>query len=103
MFATGAFSIDGVAVQRFHDSAKENDDVISWIDEPEISDAPDGYVSNNGTATTIHIRSGYTEKDINFVKKMFGLYPKDGIDKVVIEPFEGWEKVLKERGNATAG
>ena len=94
MFFTGTFSLDGVTGQRMHsDNDPWNDDVISWID---INDRfEDGYVSNIGDIATIHVRPGCLEEEIAFIKKMFGLYSKNGINQVLIVPFEGWQKVLE--------
>ena len=97
MFETGVFGLDGVTAQRIHNRNEWDDDVISWIDEPEISESNSGYVSNVGSVVTIHIRSGYSREDLAFVKKMFGLYPENGVSEVKTVPFEGWEKELQKR------
>lgn len=102
LFFTGAFSLDGMTVQRPHficndvdkDTELSDDDVVSWFQESENTLFKDGYVSNVGTVVTIHISPESSDKDISFIKKIFGLaYATE----VIIVPFEGWEKELKKK------
>ena len=95
MFFTGTFSIDGVCAQKVHESERCDDDVITWFskeDEEEKNRHPDGYVSNEGSIVTIHILPEYqNEKNIDFIKRIFGLFEECGVTEVRIVTFSGWD------------
>ena len=42
MFATGAYTIDGLTIQRYHDNEKYDVDVVSRISETDKASFPDG-------------------------------------------------------------
>ena len=72
MFYTGRFNLDGNVCQKIHSEEEYDDDVIS--NSSIAADIySDGYVSNEGSVVTIHIKPGYSDKDISFVKEMFHL------------------------------
>ena len=96
MFITGTFSLGGMTTQRIH-GAEFDDDVLSWVDETDVEFCTDGYISNVGSVVTIHIRPGYSEHNLAFVKKMFGVHPYNGVSQIVVVPFDGWEKELEKR------
>ena len=88
MFATGFFSMEGNAVQTFHyaDNPGKHE-VVSDIEErKKRASLDDGYVSNEGSVATIHIKPEYNnETNVEWVKRIFGLYEKYGITEVRIE------------------
>ena len=86
-FFTGFFSLSGFACQKVHNEMTYDDDVVSNTNE-SITLLYDGYVSNCGTIATIHIKPGYSDDDIASVKRMFGLFPGNGITEVNIVEFE---------------
>ena len=88
MFATGFFSMEGNAVQTFHyaDYLGKHDVVSDIEDWQKRAPYNDGYVSNEGSVATIHIKPEYNnETNIEWVKRIFGLYEKYGITEVWIE------------------
>ena len=88
MFATGFFSMEGNAVQTFHyaDHLGKHDVVSGIEDWQKRASYNDGYVSNDGSIATIHIKPEYNnETNIEWVKRIFGLYEKYGITEVQIE------------------
>ena len=91
MFFTGVFSRNGNTIQKSHDT-EFNDDVLSWYSESdrclfEAAFSPeDGYVTNNSSEVTIHIKpEANTDETINFVKVIFGLNEKNGVSRVFVE------------------
>ena len=89
MFFTGVFSINGMTVQKAHSETDNyNDDVVSRLDkigEPFCSFS-DGYVTNVGTETVIHIKPEHNTADnINYIKEIFGLTENNGVSKVAVE------------------
>ena len=89
MFATGAFTADGLTIQKYHDKEPFDDDVVSRISETYKASFPDGYVSNIGSTVTIHIKKELNTADtIEFIKKIFFLNSPDLT--VSIEPLFGW-------------
>ncbi len=89
MFATGAFTADGLTIQKYHDKETFDDDVVSRISDVDKESFSDGYVSNIGNAITIYIKKELNTADtIEFIKKIFFLNSPDLT--VSVEPFLGW-------------
>ena len=87
-FATGRFNMEGHTVQTFHyaDDPGKHDVISSMYEWEKIKAFNDGYVSNDGSVATIHIKPKYNnETNIEWVKRIFGLYEKYGITEVRIE------------------
>lgn len=89
MFFTGAFSLNGMTVQKAHSETDNcNDDVISRLDEigELFFSFMDGYVTNIGNEVTIHIKPEHnTTANINYIKGIFGLAEKYGVSKIAVE------------------